>query len=107
LLASLYKSAGRAWSDADNTELLSFKRKSILTDDLNAKHPFWNSAVSKSSGDEILRLFDANQFEISAPQCPTKYSQREMVTCLILCSTKISDFQMKFFLILWTQITYQ
>jgi hypothetical protein len=45
LLASVYKSLGRVWSDADITELLSFRRRSILAGDLNAKHPFWNSAV--------------------------------------------------------------
>jgi hypothetical protein len=40
LLASVYKSPGRVWSDADITELLSFRRKSILAGDMNAKHPF-------------------------------------------------------------------
>jgi hypothetical protein len=50
LLASLYKSPGRAWTNADITELLSFRRKSILAGDINAKHPFWNSAVSNPSG---------------------------------------------------------
>jgi hypothetical protein len=56
------------------TELLSFRPKSILAGDLNAKHPFWNSAVPNPSGEELLRLFYASQFEISAPQCPTHYS---------------------------------
>jgi hypothetical protein len=46
LLASVYKFPARAWSDVDNTELLSFRRKSILANDLKAKHPFWNIAVS-------------------------------------------------------------
>jgi hypothetical protein len=36
--------------------------------------PIWNSAVSNHSGDKLLHLFDVNQFEISAPQCPTHYS---------------------------------
>jgi hypothetical protein len=44
---------------------------------LNAKTPFWNSAVSNPSGDKLLHLFDVNQFEISAPQCPTHYSPSE------------------------------
>jgi hypothetical protein len=35
---------------------------------------FWNSTVSNPSGDKLLHLFDVNQFEISAPQCPTLYS---------------------------------
>jgi hypothetical protein len=40
LLAAVYKSPGSAWSDVDITELLSFKPKSILVGDLNAKNPF-------------------------------------------------------------------
>jgi hypothetical protein len=45
LLAAVYKSPGKDWRDADITELLSFRRKTILAGDLNAKHPFWNSRV--------------------------------------------------------------
>jgi endonuclease/exonuclease/phosphatase family metal-dependent hydrolase len=45
-----------------------------LAGDLNAKHPAWNSAVSNPSGEKLLQLFDASEFEISAPQCPTHYS---------------------------------
>jgi hypothetical protein len=30
LLAAVYKSPGRAWTDADITEILSFRRKSIF-----------------------------------------------------------------------------
>jgi hypothetical protein len=73
LLAAVYKSPGRGWGDADIIELLSFRRKSILIGDLNGKHPFWNSEVSNPSGEKLLHLFDVNQFEISAPQCPTHY----------------------------------
>jgi hypothetical protein len=74
LLAAVYKSPGRTWSDADITELLSFRPKPTLAGDLNAKKPYSNSAVSNLSGDKLLHLFDVNQFEISAPQCPTHYS---------------------------------
>jgi hypothetical protein len=74
LLAAFYKSPGRAWSDADISELLSFRHKSVLAGDLNAKHPFWNSAVSNPSGEKLLELFDNNDIEISAPQCSTHYS---------------------------------
>jgi hypothetical protein len=70
LLAAVYKSPGRACSDADITELLSFRPKSIFAGDFNAKIPFWNSAVSNPSGDKLLHLFDVIKFEISAPQCP-------------------------------------
>jgi hypothetical protein len=74
LLAAAYRSQGHVWSDADITELLSFRSKSILAGDLNAKNPFWNSEVSNPSGDKLLHLFYVNQFEISALQCPTHYS---------------------------------
>jgi hypothetical protein len=56
LFAAAYKSPGRAWSDADITELLSFRRKSILQGDLKAKHPFWNNTVSNASGEKLMAL---------------------------------------------------
>jgi hypothetical protein len=74
LLASVYNSPARAWSDAHITELLSFRRKSILAGGLGAKHPFWNSAVSNPSGEKLMALFNLSEFEISAHQCPTHYS---------------------------------
>jgi hypothetical protein len=74
LHAGVHKSPCLAWSITDITELLNFRRKSILAGDLNAKHPFWNSAVSNPSGEKILHLYDVNQFEISEAQCSTHYS---------------------------------
>jgi hypothetical protein len=50
------------------TELLSFRQKSLLAGDLNAKYQFWNSVVSNPSGVKLLHI---NELEISAPQCPT------------------------------------
>jgi hypothetical protein len=40
LLAAVYKSSGHAWDDADITEFLSFRHKSLLARELNAEHPF-------------------------------------------------------------------
>jgi hypothetical protein len=74
LLAAVYKFPGKARRDADITELLSFRRKTILAGDLNAKHLFWNSRVSNPSSEKLLDLFYWNDYEISAPQCPTHYS---------------------------------
>jgi hypothetical protein len=62
LLAAVYKSPGKAWRDAEITELLSLRRKSILAGDLNAKHTFWNSRVSNMSGEKLVDLFDINEF---------------------------------------------
>jgi hypothetical protein len=62
------------WIHADITELLSIRKKCIFASDLNADHQFWNSRVSNPSGDKILNLFDLDEFEIAASQCPTHYS---------------------------------
>jgi hypothetical protein len=59
-LAAVCKSPGHAWSDVDITELLSFRHKSLLKEDLNAKHPFWNSIVSGPSGMKLLNLLHIN-----------------------------------------------
>jgi hypothetical protein len=40
LLAAVCKSPGHAWNDTDITKLLSFRHKSMLAGDLNAKYPF-------------------------------------------------------------------
>jgi hypothetical protein len=74
LLATVYKSPGHAWNDADIIELFSFRHKPLPAGYLNAKHPFWNTIVSKPSGVKLLNLLHINEFEISAPQCPTHYS---------------------------------
>jgi hypothetical protein len=74
LLACVCKSLGSAWSEAVISEIISYKRKSILAGDLNAKHPFWNSEISNLSGEKLMALFDLTEFEISAPQCSTHYS---------------------------------
>jgi hypothetical protein len=89
LLESIYKSPGRVWSEADITQLLGFRRKSILAGYLNAKHPFWNIAVSNPSGEKLMAVFNLSEFEISAPKCPIIILLLEMVTCWILRSTKI------------------
>jgi hypothetical protein len=60
LLAAFYKSPGRDWRFTDLAELLSFRRKSILAGNLNAKPPFWNSAVSNLSGEKLMELCDLN-----------------------------------------------
>jgi hypothetical protein len=60
--------------DAGSTELLRLRNKCILAGDLNAKHQFLNSRVSNLPGEKLLELFDLDDFEISAPQCPTHYS---------------------------------
>jgi hypothetical protein len=70
----VYKSLGRTWSDADIAEILNLRHKCILAGELNAKHLSWNSIVSNTSGEKLLKFFDRNDFEISAPQCQTHYS---------------------------------
>jgi hypothetical protein len=94
LLAAIYKPPGRAWSDADIIELLSFRCKAILAGDPNAKHPFWNSAVSNPSGEKLLKLFDVNEFEISAPEYPTHYfpvGNGDMLDIVVPQNIRLSD----------------
>jgi hypothetical protein len=107
LFAAVYKSPGRACIDADIIELLNFRQKSIFSGDLNATYPLWNSAVSNRSREKLLDLFDVNEFEISAPHASIITHLREMVTYSTLWSIRISDCQVRSFLISWTQIAYQ
>jgi hypothetical protein len=74
---NLYTFPSRTWSDTDITQLLRFRNKSILAGDLNTKYPFFNSTISKPSAEKLLQIFDANDFEISAPQYPPHYSSVE------------------------------
>jgi hypothetical protein len=64
LLAAIHRSPGRAWIDADFTELLNFRNKCSLTGDLNAKYQFWNSRFSNPSGEKLGKLFDLDDFQI-------------------------------------------
>jgi hypothetical protein len=73
LLASVYKSPLRARRDTDVTELLNVRKKSILSGNLIAKHPVWNSKVLKPSGLKLLDVFVNCNFESSAPQYPTHF----------------------------------
>jgi hypothetical protein len=56
------------------TELLRFRNKSILTVDLNAKHPVCNSKASNTSDLKFLELVVSSNFEILTPQCSTHYT---------------------------------
>jgi hypothetical protein len=67
------KLPGHAWNDADIAELISFRHVSTAGN-LNAKHTFWNSLVSNTSGVKLLNLLHISESEISAPRCPTDYS---------------------------------
>jgi endonuclease/exonuclease/phosphatase family metal-dependent hydrolase len=89
LLAAVYKSPGRAWSDADITELLSFRRKSILIGDLNAKHPLWNSVVSNPSGRELLRLTQVKS-KFQRHNTPFTIPMREM-DIVVRQNIRVSD----------------
>jgi hypothetical protein len=62
LLAAVYKSPGHAWNDADIIELFSFRHRSLLAGDLNAKYPFSNSVVSNPSGAKLLKKSAGSRF---------------------------------------------
>jgi hypothetical protein len=67
LLAAVYKSPSRDWSDTDIDEFLSLRNKAVLAGDLNAKHPPWNRQIAKIAGTKLLNLQDKSDFQISAP----------------------------------------
>jgi hypothetical protein len=56
LFPSVYVYPSRMWSDTNITKQLRFRNKTIFAGDLNAKQPFWSSAVSKDS-EETLAIF--------------------------------------------------
>jgi hypothetical protein len=105
LFAAIYKSPGHTWNASGITEIIGLRHKLLLAGNLNAKHPFWNSTVSNSSGAELLNLLHINEFEISAPHVPFITALWQMVTCLILF-IRMSGCQKSLSLTFWTQITY-
>jgi hypothetical protein len=70
-----------------------------LAGNLNAKLPFWNSAISNPSGEKLMDLFDLNKFEISAPQYPTRYFPAGNGDVLDILIRKTLGCQMSFSLI--------
>jgi hypothetical protein len=107
LLTVVYKSPGRAWSNGDITEILSFRHMSILASDLYAKHPFWNSTVSEPSGEKQLGLFDINAVGMSAPECPTHCSHTGKCDVLDIVVHQNISCQISLFLTSWIQTIYQ
>jgi hypothetical protein len=56
LLAAICKSQGQCMNDADITELLRFRHKSLLARDLNAKLSVWNSMIFNPPGAKLLNF---------------------------------------------------
>jgi hypothetical protein len=73
LLAAVYKSRGHAWNNEDANEILRFRHKQLLAEDLNTRQPFWNSVVSNPSCAKIRNLLNITEHEMLAPQRPTHY----------------------------------
>jgi hypothetical protein len=57
LLETVYTSPGQTWSDEGINELVSFKNKTRLAGDMNAKHPLWKSTFLNISGETLSALF--------------------------------------------------
>jgi hypothetical protein len=52
------------------------------------------TVVSNPSGEKLLKLFDTNDFEISAPQCPTYYSpvgNRDVLDIVVHKNIRLSN----------------
>jgi hypothetical protein len=71
VLSAVHKYPQIVWI---NTELLRFRNKPILADDLKTEHPVWNSKISNFSDLKHLELCVSYNFEISVPQCSTHYT---------------------------------
>jgi endonuclease/exonuclease/phosphatase (EEP) superfamily protein YafD len=67
-------SPSRDWIDTDIDELLSLRNKAVLTGDLNAKYPAWNSHIAHIAGTRLLNLQDKSNFQISVSRRPTHYT---------------------------------
>jgi hypothetical protein len=95
LLAAVYNSQGRTWSDADIAELLSLRHKCILACDLNTKHPCLGIAQSqtlqaRSSCNFFIEM--TSKFLYHSAQPTTPLGEVEMYW--ILWCIRISDSQM-------------
>jgi hypothetical protein len=93
LLAAVYRSPARDWTDTDIKELLSLKDKAVLASDLNARHPVWNSQISNRLGTRFLDLQDNSDFQISAPRYPLTTLPQEREMCWILCCIGMSAYR--------------
>jgi hypothetical protein len=107
LLTSVYKSPLRPWRDADITELVNFRTKSILAGDLNAKHPVWNSKVSNPSGLKLLDLFVNSNLKFRRHNIRHTLFLIGKVMFWTLWSTKMFGSQKSECWISWIQITYR
>jgi hypothetical protein len=74
----------------DITELLSFRDKSLLAGDLNAKHLFWNSVVSNPSGAKLLNLLHIYEFEIKCAHSELLYDWRFTANQFVLAPSPLS-----------------
>jgi hypothetical protein len=106
-LAAVCKSPQRLWCDTDIKELLGFRNKPILAANLNAKHPVWKSKISKPSGLKLLELFANSNFEISAPQCCTRYTTDSRGDVLDIVAHQNVRITENLSLTTWCHITYQ
>jgi endonuclease/exonuclease/phosphatase (EEP) superfamily protein YafD len=94
LLAAVYKSPSRDWSDTDIDELLGLRNKAVLAGDLNATHPAWNSQIANIAVTRILNLQDKSDFQISAPRYPTHYTPSgngDVLDVVLHRNVRISD----------------
>jgi hypothetical protein len=90
LLAAVYKSPGRAWGDADITELSSFKPKTILAGDLNDKIHFCTVQLQILQVTNCYIYLMQTNLKFQPRNSPPIITLAEKVTCSILWSTKIS-----------------
>ena len=75
----VYRSPCKPFVKADLDTLIGLSKSKIFIfeGDLNANYQNWNSRLITSSGTLLSRYADRNQYEVSAPDSPTYYPNRQ------------------------------
>jgi hypothetical protein len=92
MLAAVYKSPSRDWSDTDINDLLSLRNKTVLAGYLNAKYPVWSSQISNRSGTTLLISRIIATFRYQHHEVPLTTHRQEMEVCWTSCCTGISEY---------------
>lgn len=72
-ITSVYKSPGTKLHQKDLDTLTKHNGPFLIAGDLNSKHPSWNSRLSNTSGRNLLKHSESNNYIVIAPDSPTYY----------------------------------
>ncbi|KAL4096392.1 hypothetical protein QTP88_021354 [Uroleucon formosanum] len=72
-ITAVYKSPSANLHHNDLNILTNHNGPFIIAEDLNSKHPSWNSLSTNTAGRKLLHHSEANNYTIIAPDSPTYY----------------------------------